>query len=74
MAKNEKYVGVPLVVYIQGERIVIGEATIKGSEVYARLDESLGDEVMEMLGFGKDTISFGWTLPSSKDPEPPALF
>lgn len=45
-----EYITVPLVVYDKdGRRNVIGEATIKGSEIMAVLSPEAGNEIVDML-------------------------
>lgn len=81
MKKYNDYRTVPLVIYRDGERHVIGEATINGGEISAVLGESIGAEIMTALDFGHDTVSFDWKVPMQRNavdeaapPLPPIKF
>lgn len=49
MKGPEEYVQVPLVIYVDGVRHVVGEATVKGSEIHAVMDERKSEAVMDWL-------------------------
>ena len=53
-----EYVTVPLVIYDEdGERRVIGEATVKGAEIMAVLSEEAAEEIVDMLEMGVHDFS-----------------
>ena len=53
-----EYVTVPLVIYDEdGGRRVIGEATVKGSEIMAVLSEEAAEELVDMLEMGVHDFS-----------------
>lgn len=57
-----EYATVPLVVYVGGERKVIGEATVTGNQVKAVLGEDIGEEMLSLV-FGRpgeSAFSFGF--------------
>jgi len=51
-------VTVPLVVYLQGKRHVIGEATVKGAEVTATVGTDVSEEIMDQLNLRADVSHF----------------
>lgn len=49
MTDHEEDVTVPLVIYIGGERRIIGHAVVKGGEVRCFVDKTRENEVLEEL-------------------------
>jgi len=58
---SEEYVNVPLVIYVDGVRHVIGEAVVKGDRIEATLgDEPLAREVLDMLQHPTSSFSISY--------------
>jgi hypothetical protein len=49
MTEHEEDITVPLVIYIGGERRVIGTAVVTGDEVRCFVDKTRDDEILEEL-------------------------
>jgi hypothetical protein len=56
---NEE-IKVPLVIYVDGMRKVIGEAVIKGDQIEATIGEDAGQEVLEMLAHPTSSFSISY--------------
>ena len=69
-AKNflAEYATVPLVMYIDGERKVIGEATVQGTRVRATIGNDAGAEVLDLI-FGRPGEAM-FSLGFSEGPNP----
>lgn len=65
---SDEYIQVPLVVYVNGERKVVGEATIKGEEVMAQIspDSDAGRELIDYLSHPTSCFSMSWTPPEER--------
>lgn len=63
-----EYATVPLTTYVNGERKVIGEATIQGSRVRMVLGDDIGAEALELI-FGRPGEAM-FSLGFSEGPNP----
>lgn len=56
---------VPLVVYVDGKRRVVGEATITSGEITAELGDDVGEELMDQLFNRAEQAHFsiGFSMP-----------
>jgi len=58
---SEEYVNVPLVIYVDGIRHIIGEAVVKGDQIEATLgDEPMAREVLDMLQHPTSSFSISY--------------
>ena len=59
---EEEYLNVPLVIYVNGDRKVVGEATVKGTEVRATLypNANEGQRLIDALSDRFACFSFSW--------------
>ena len=71
---DEKKIKVPLVVYILGERHVIGEAEIEGEHVRATLGDSpMSDEILDLFASSSDKLAFSLDYVEGPKLYPPVI-
>jgi hypothetical protein len=60
---KDEYINVPLVIYIDGVRKVIGEAVVKGDQVLAAIDSDTEEsrKLIDVLSHPTSAFSFGYS-------------